>query len=233
MRAETKLKPELKKTSPYSRLVRPGELGLILELTVKDKDGRVTDRRTMRGKSFLRQFLELLFIQMSGTYTYGSSYPYHQPVMYVKDINGYLRPVAASIYYHGDIFDADAGVGSTGYGIVAGAGTTPPNIDDYNLESMIGHGSGAGQMGYGAMTFGLPTSDPTTSHFTLTRDFSNSSGVTITVNEVGVRVKANALKYNQNWDTAYFLIIRDVISGGINVPNGQTLTVNYREQAAI
>ena len=46
-------------------------------------------------------------------------------------------------------------------------------------------------------------------------------------------MRANALKYNQSWDTAYFLIIRDVISGGIDVPNGQTLTVNYREQAAI
>ncbi len=233
MKAETKLKPELKKGSPYSHLVRPGELGLILELTVKNRQGRVTDKRTMRGKSFLRQFLELLFIQMSGTYTYGSSYTYHQPVTYVKDINGYMRPVAAAIYSYGDIFDADAGVASTGYGIVAGTGTTLPNIDDYDLESTIAHGSGAGQMGYGAMTFGLPTSDPTTSHFTLTRDFSNSSGATITVNEVGVRVRANALKYNQGWDTAYFLIIRDVIPGGIDVPNGQTLTVNYREQAAI
>ena len=233
MKADLKLKPELEKRVSYERLVKPGELGLILELTVKNKDSRVTDRRVMRGKSFVRQFLELLFIQMSGTYTKGSSYAYHQPVTYVKDINGYLRPVVASLYSYGDIFDADAGVGSTDYGIVAGAGTTLPNIEDFDLESIIAHGSGSGQMGYGAMTFGLPTSDPGTSHFTLTRDFSNSSGATITVNEVGVRVRANALKHNQSWDTAHFLIIRDVILGGIDVPNGQTLTVNYREQAAI
>ena len=98
MKADLRLKPELEKTVSYERLVKPGELGLILELTVKNKDSRVTDRRVMRGKSFVRQFLELLFIQMSGTYTKGSSYAYHQPVTYVKDINGYLRPVVASLY---------------------------------------------------------------------------------------------------------------------------------------
>lgn len=233
MKAQVKLTSELKKSGPYRPLVKPGELGIILELTVKDKDGRVTERRVMRGKSFVRQFLELLFAQMSGSYTTGSGYAYHQPVTYVRDIDGYIRPVTASIYYYGDIFDADAGVGVTGYGIVVGTGITAPNIDDYDLETLIANGSGVGQMSYGAMTFGLPTSDPTTSHFTLTRDFSNNSGATITVNEVGVRVRANVLKYNQSWATAYFLIIRDVISGGIDVPNGQTLTVNYREQAVI
>ncbi|GAJ04001.1 unnamed protein product, partial [marine sediment metagenome] len=31
----------------------------------------------------------------------------------------------------------------------------------------------------------------------------------------------------------YFMIIRDVIDDGINVPDGQTLTVNYREQAVV
>lgn len=233
MKSEVKLKVEVTRNAPYRRLVKPGELGLILELAVKDKDGRTTEQRLMKSKSFVRQFLELLFVQMTGTFTPGSSYQYHQPVTYIRDVNGYLRPVLASISNYGDIFDADAGVGVTDYGIVAGTGTTPPNIDDYDLEPMIAHGSGAGQLSYGAMTFGLPTSDPTTSHFTLTRDFSNGSGGIVTVNEVGVRVRANILRYNQSLGTGYFLIIRDVISGGINVPNGQTLTVNYREQAVV
>ncbi|GAI66501.1 unnamed protein product, partial [marine sediment metagenome] len=55
-----------------------------------------------------------------------------------------------------------------------------------------------------------------------------ANGGAITVNEIALYVKG--YKYNV---TYYFMIIRDVIAGGIAVPAGQTLTVNYREQAAI
>ncbi|GAJ18708.1 unnamed protein product, partial [marine sediment metagenome] len=64
-KAQIKAKPELKviKEEEIPHLLVPGEMGAVLELTVKDKDGRVTDHRLMRSKSFVRQFLELLWIQ--------------------------------------------------------------------------------------------------------------------------------------------------------------------------
>jgi len=233
MDAQIKAKTSARIAKPGSELVKPGELGIILELTVKDKDGKVTDQRVMKAKSFVRQFLELLYVQMQQYYWGGSSQPYRETVLYMTDKNGYRRPVVACYSYQDGIFNCDGGVGDTNIGIMVGTGTTPPNIEDHALQVQCGHGSGAGQFSHGAVTFGLPTSDATTSHFTVTRDFSNNSGALITVNEVGLYVAALAINYNGYVEDAYFLVIRDVISGGVDVPSGQTLTVNYREQAAV
>jgi hypothetical protein len=48
------------------------------------------------------------------------------------------------------------------------------------------------------------------------------------VNEIGLYAKG--FIYNT---TYYFMTLRDVIGGGIAVPNGQTLTLNFRIQASI
>ena len=73
---------------------------------------------------------------------------------------------------------------------MVGTGNTAPTINDYNLESKISHGTGAGQLQYGAVTFGEPTCDASSCHFTITRDFSNSSGAEIVVYEIGLICRA-------------------------------------------
>jgi len=176
------------------------------DLIVKDKRGRITRKKTIECKSFVRQFLELLFVQFGQTETS------------VKDTNGTSRTPRPYTY----TFKANAPSGNTSYGILVGTGTTSPTISDYKMESLINHGSGGGQLQYGAVTFGDPTCDATTCYFTITRDFSNGSGGDITVHEIGLAVMA----YDSG--SKYFLAIRDVVSGGISVPNGQTLTLNYR-----
>jgi hypothetical protein len=94
------------------------------------------------------------------------------------------------------------------------------------MMQAIAHGAGAGAMMYDAVTFGTPGSDATTSQLTITRNFTANVGG-ITVFEIGVYCRA--------YDGAarYFMIIRDVIGGGIPVPAGQVLTVNYRPQATV
>ncbi|MBA7715270.1 hypothetical protein ES703_124311 [subsurface metagenome] len=191
-------------------------MGAILELTVKDKDGKVTEHRVMRSKSFVRQFLELLWVQANQLYT-DSAYS-------IRDTGNILRDIRASGY----LFRADAGSGVETHGIIVGTGTTAPTIDDYAIETAIAHGTGAGQLQYSAVTFGAPASDTTTSQFTITRDFANGSGGAVTVNEIGLYVRAVG-----DGTDYYFMTIRDVIAGGISVPDGQTLTVNYREQAVV
>jgi hypothetical protein len=63
----------------------------------------------------------------------------------------------------------------------------------------------------------------TTWLFRVVRSFTNASGAAITVYEVGLIV---ALP--RDWSYyACFLLARDVISGGINVPDGATLTLRY------
>jgi len=220
-KAQIKLKPKLAviKEEKIHHLLVPGEVGAILELTVKDKDGKVTDHRVMRSKSFVRQFLELLWIQ---TYQIPEVAPYS-----VRDTANALQDICESAY----TFAANGGIGVVTHGIIVGEGTTAPTIDDYHIETLIDHDAApptAGDLQYGAVTFGAPASDATTSQFTITRNFANASGGAITVNEVALYVKAYL--YNLSY---YFMTIRDVIGGGIAVPDGQTLTVNYRLQAVI
>ena len=218
MDTQIKAKPELKiiREEEIPHLLIPGELGAVLELTVKDKDGKVTDHRLMRSRSFVRQFLELLWIQ---AYQIPEIAPYN-----MRDTSNALQDICEG----GLSFAADGGVGVVTHGIIVGTGTTAPTIDDYAIETIIAHGTGAGELQYGAVTFGAPASDATTSQFTITRNFANGSGGAITGNEVALYVKG--FKYNT---TYYFLTIRDVIAGGISVPDGDTLTVNYREQVVV
>lgn len=230
-KAQIKAKPELKviKEEEIQHILEPGEVGAVLELIVSDKDGNITENRVLKSKSFVRQFLELLYAQVAGIFYWMSTQPYQFSVVQVMNTSGVRKPVFA---YEG-IFDCAAAAADQNKGIMVGIGTTAPTINDYQLQTRITHGTGAGQLQYGGVAFGLPASDPMTSQFTITRNFANASGGSITVNEIGLYVRARAVTYGGSYEDHYFMVIRDVISGGIAVPNGQTLTVNYREQAVV
>lgn len=221
-KAQIKLKPELKiiREEEIPHLLVPGEMGAILELTVKDKSGKVTEHRVMRSRSFVRQFLELFWIETLDLPIVGT--------FVMTDIvqkGAYIRSNNLT-------FGCNAGAANLDHGIIVGTGTTAPTIDDYVIETLIQHDAApptGGRMQYGAVTFGAPASDATTSQFTITRNFANASGGAITVNEIALYVQG----FDVDDVTHYFMIIRDVIGGGIAVPDGQTLTVNYREQTVI
>ncbi len=213
--------PGIKVIKPGSihTLLEEGELGCMLDLVVTDMSGKITQQISKRSESFVRQFLELLFIQAAG----------------IPEVTGYAAGVRdtgntsrTGIHMAGYNFACDGGAGIVTHGIVAGTDNTAPTISDYALGTLIAHGTGAGQLSYGAVTFAVPVADATTSQFTITRNLANGSGGAITVNELGLYVKG----YDYS-TTYYFMAIRDVIAGGISVPNGQTLTVNYRPQAVI
>jgi len=221
MDTKVKAKPNLKvlKEEEIPHLLLPGEVGAVLELTVRDRRGKVTDHRLMKSRSFVRQFLELLYIQ---------AYQIPELIcMDVRDIDDVVQDIAESGY----TFASNAGNTDDTFGIIVGTGTTDPDIDDYHIETKIDHDAApptAGAMQYSAVTFGAPASDATTSQFTITRNFANGSGGAITVNEIALYVKAYRYEV-----TYYFMTIRDVIDGGIAVPDGQTLTINYRPQATV
>ncbi len=221
METRINTKPNLTviKEDSIPHILEPGEVGAVLELTVKDKDGKITEHRVMKSKSFVRQFLELLWIQAGQI---------NENLLYeLRDTSNVLENVAAIVR----ILAANALAGDATFGIVVGTGAVAPTINDYALGTLIPHGIGVGppvQLQYSAVVFAVPVSDATTSQFTITRDFANGSGVAAIVNEIGLYVKG--YRYDTNY---YFLAIRDVIAGGISVPNGQTLTVNYRIQAVV
>jgi hypothetical protein len=204
-------------------VLEPGELGCVLEWQVADtKTGKVIEHVVKKSESYVQQFLQLLYVQMADS-------PVLAPVLNVRDTSNTLRSVCNSgNYYNLDVF---AAVTSVLYGIVVGTGAVAPTISDYVLGTLILHDAApptANRLQYAAVSFGAPAADATTSQLTITRNFANSSGGAITVNEVGLYCRG----VDSGATTRYFMIIRDT-TGGIIVPNGQTLTVNYRPQAVI
>lgn len=229
------MKPEIKAVKELGvvnrnsihTLLEEGEFGAMLDMKVwNPKTGEISFQDIRKSESYVRQFLDLLYIQMNLT---PKAYPYQ-----VRDTGNTLRDISAFMTIApgsnlGYIFDVLAGAGTVTYGIVVGTDNTAPTISDYALGTLVTHGVGAGQLQYSVVTFGAPAADATTSQLTITRNFANGSGGGITVEEVGLYCRCYDTGLNA---VRYAMIIRDV-TGGILVPNGQTLTVNYRPQAVV
>ena len=198
-------------------LMKEGELGAMLDFTVTDKDGKIISQVTKKAESYVQQFLQLLYTAMQPIYANGVT-----PLSVKNTANVAKTPVRDPI-----LFDVLASSGDVTYGIVVGTGSTAVTITDYALGTPIAHGTGNGQLQYGGVTYGAPSANTTTSQLTITRNFANNSGGSITVNEIALYCRA------YSGGACYFMIIRDVIAGGIIITNGQTLTVNYRPQAVI
>lgn len=220
VRLEGRVTPTIVKPRP---MFRPGEMGVVLEYSVRTPDGRVTEHKRMKSKSFVRAFLELLFIQMQQT-------PYNFPYA-MRDTGNAVRNMSENYL----AYTVGAAEGTATNGVVVGSGVGAVTVDNYALGTRILHGNTAGLLWYGAQTYGAPGAGALLSVFRMTRDFTNATaigsppGAAITVNEVGV--------YCGSYDAAGavqgFMIIRDVIALGIVVPVGQILTINYEEQVTL
>lgn len=91
----------------------------------------------------------------------------------------------------------------------------------YQLDGKIAHGSGAGQLLYGAVTVEAATEENNTGRFRIIRGFTNSTGSSITVKEIAIDI------YNDS-PTASFMLCRDVLASPQTIPDGATLTLRYR-----
>lgn len=212
--------------TPDHVVFEPGELGVVLEWKITKPDGSLREHQIKKAESYLRQFIDLLMVQMLAA---SEVVP-----LFIRDVNNVVREVAVSSLN----FQSTAVANDDSFGIVVGTGNTPPVINDYAMQTKVANGIGAGQLQYGGVTFGLPTSNVSTSHFTVTRNFANASGNPITIYEIGLYVKGdNPLPWmgtRGNSSFRYnFCTIRDVISAGIMILNGETLTINYRQQCVV
>jgi hypothetical protein len=111
--------------------------------------------------------------------------------------------------------------GDVSQGIVAGIGTNAVTLDDYALQTIIGHGAGAGQLQYSDCSVGAPGYTASTITETITRVFTNASGGTITIKEIGIYGFSNRA----------YCIARDLVD--IELFNGAQLTLNYILEVSI
>jgi hypothetical protein len=172
-----------------------------IEWELRDPKGRIVKRGKQPVKSFVKVWIQWLYIQFaSGSLT-------------INDTSGTSRTMDYNTRLR-----IDAGSGVSAYGIVVGNSDTPVTRDDYKLGSQIAHGNATGQLTYGAMSWDAPVTYGTGYLLRGVRVFTNNSGGDVTVKEIGVYVL---------WGSYYFCIIRDVLSTPVTIPNGYSWTVRY------
>lgn len=174
---------------------------MLLKIEIRDKNGKLVSSEEKRCKSFLIAFLKTLETQL------------RQTNVTIIDTGN----VARSVGPHATNFWTIAGVGITTQGILVGTGTTPPTNSDYAMETLIAHGSGAGELSYGSQSHVTTGIVGENVDLQLVRAFTNSSGATITIREVGLA--------NERSGPWYFLLIRDSVEKP--VLDGQTATATY------
>jgi hypothetical protein len=190
------------------------------EIEVRDASGKLLTFRKFKAKSWLAQFLGIIkgqFMTPYGTPNNGN--------VSVTDTSGTARgyPRAESALCNAGL-PLYAGESVGDYGLVVGSSDTPNTVNTYTMGAIIPHGNASGQLYYGATTIDNPQNPTNTNYwfFRIIRTFTNNSGASITVKEIGLLVKSN----DSGNVARYFLIARDVISP-VTVPNGATLTVRY------
>ena len=216
-----------------------GEFSPVVSWELRDANGKLVDRAAKKADSFLANFIKILHCQMSNDtfFHLRKSVSAVRAKLLIRDTSGvYFIPRACS-----NNLNAAATIGDATLGLIVGTDNTPTAFDDYVLGALIAHGVGAGQLQYGVTSYGLPTSDGTTSQFRFTRIMSNGSGAAINVNEAGI-VGYCLRGYNELFGAVTYgitqslkiLLLRDILPGApVAVPNGNSLTVNYQPQATV
>ena len=177
---------------------------LFYSLSVTNPDGIISYNSNRRpAHSFLKQFLQLIF----------NLYWSEETPTSITQISG-----AATTTLSDMTLDTTATTGQSGFGIQVGTGTGAESINDTALQTQIAHGTSAGELQYGTLTYAAPSTTATTTTFRFTRVFTNGSGGTVTVQGIGLASGDNS--------TNNFLWIRD-LTGEVAVADGQQLTVNY------
>jgi len=179
---------------------------LFINVTLRDRNGKVIKRIRRKANSYVRGMMDLLRQHMAAAATG------------FVDVGGTDRTSAPG---WAGTFTANAAAGNSAYGIRVGTSTTTVLITNYNLWSMIAHGSGSGQLDYGACGVGVLSTVGTSRRFTVTRTFTNNSGASITVQEVGLVVMVQ----DDGAVTRYAMIDRSLVT--FSIPNGAAATVTY------
>jgi hypothetical protein len=198
------------------------KIGLEYEVEVRDKNGKLINRQHGKSHSWLKQFIQIIMAEWQYSYLLTSN----PPTVTVNDETGTGRnmPTAYSVSFNAAAWAVNAPAGSSEYGVKVGSGDTPNSLTTYALSTPISHGSSFGQLAYGAHTIESVTNpsgyDLT---FRVIRVFTNNSGASVTVKEIGISTK----RCDQGGTPRTFLFVRDVLPSPSSVPDGATLTVRY------
>ncbi|MBA7564255.1 hypothetical protein ES708_05917 [subsurface metagenome] len=214
------------------------------------KDGRLLERRERPSRSFLFQFIELLYVAHAQIQS-GAPYAMTDIDSVARDIDvqsasdeeskcnlkiGSLGGDGAVYVYDGYYSIASQPsrnmLEGSKIGIQVGTGVGAVIPADVALGTRIAHGSAGGQLEYGgcellSMAFVDPDGE-----FTIRRYFTNNSGGGITVEEVGIYAAAAEYFAGAAGGSWPFCIARD-LTGGVAVANTELLRATYVLQITV
>jgi len=206
-----------------------------LAIIVKDKNGKIIKQHKQHSHSFVMNFAAILATLMLNPYGTFQNYYYFMNTggswFDLDNINTKGNKVLTMLN----------SANNNLYGIQVGNGTATPTPNDYQLGNQIFNGTSSGQLTYGAHSVypvaggselqgqssppsqGVLTPSGNTTSFSVSRTFQNQSGASITVTEVGI--VSNSMIYD-NFNN-FVLLIHDLLSSPITIPNGGVLAVTY------
>jgi hypothetical protein len=216
-----------------SKKEKTANLEVLIECEVRDKNGKILSVHRQKSKSLLKNFAKMLrtmLVPAIPTATGSSTVSLTDTSGATRTFTGaYLAQTGGAAYVGLYPLNAGAPIGNDAYGIQVGLGTGSVTRDDYQLGYKISHGTGSGQLSYGAMTVEDTDGTPPDTTFRLIRTFTNNTSSSITVYEIGLVIANSIIPITTSISptTYYFLIARDLLSTPQTIPAGATLTVRY------
>lgn len=190
----------------FNKIFKP-QLVSIIETRI---DGRKSKK--FYGKSLVANFLQNIYANFNQTSTNFAD----PPAIYLNRFSS-KNTVNANVSVNSHFGRIDGGAGALNRGIILGTGTTAPAPSNFSIETIINHGSGAGQLNYGAQQGIMGTTiTGSLTEFTINRTYNNNSGGSITVNECAIYA---------DYGGSVICIYRDLISPGDTINNGQVYDV--------
>ena len=189
---------------------------IFVKFDVTDLHGNIIKPgKFKRANSLVQAFAAWLATATSGSSTIN-----------VPDTSNTNRTMGSTYTHWNQGVGGDAAIGVTTHGILAGTGTNAVVITDYNLQALIAHGTGAGQLSYAAMVSseGWAVSG-SNSWSTRTRTLTNTSGGDITIKEVGYVSNVGSSTLGR------FLMDRTLVDH--TVVNGTGVIISYKWQVSV
>lgn len=192
--------------------MKGAEIKLLKRIQVYDKEGNlIEDTGLQESHSWMQNILGFL----------GSILSDRDQAYTLTDYQGNGRTIPTKIYWDDDNRRLMSIVGGTlDYrGIVVGSGNLAEDYTQYNLETRITDGSGAGELEYGSNAWEVPEVTGGNVDFRLSRSYQNNSGGNVTIQEMGIF-----------FYTSYsypILVARDVLSSSVTIPDGGIAIATY------
>ncbi len=217
-----------------------------------DQDFKLLEKREQACRSFTRNFINLLYIQVADVQNgspyactdianqsrnldnveTSNDYRYVKTQMQVGSPGGICRVFGRAATSSVPYTTANQLISGEKVGIQVGTGSNAVTPGDYALQTRIAHGGEAGQLEIGGCEFmNLVVANPNAS-FDIRRFFTNRAGGPLTINECGIYALCAA--YGPAGGYVWpFCIARDLVSPGITVNNGEILRVVYTLQITV